>query len=165
MRAKPDAASVLRLSDRMAESRREHDRALEIEEELLGQGPGDPEGVQAKARTLYNLGILMRQTGRLGDAIRLFEEVRDRRGAKLGRDHPDTLITRESLALADEAAGQPDRAEAGLREVLADCSDLRSSPPHRRKLHSIPREDTLRQAGRARWAPIVHLVDSTPTRT
>ena len=70
-------------------------------------------------KTLHNLAATYKADGRLGDAIRLFEEVRDRRTAQLGRDHPDTLITLENLALAYEATGQPDRAEAVLRDVLA----------------------------------------------
>src|SRR5439155_25916172 len=56
--------------------------------------------------TLNNLGRAYRAAGRVADAIRLHEEVRDVRVRKLGADHPDTLATMHDLAAAYETAGK-----------------------------------------------------------
>ncbi|MBI1916964.1 MAG: serine/threonine protein kinase, partial [Planctomycetes bacterium] len=80
-----DLGEVLRLTDQTVASRRELDRALEIEDDVLAQEPGDATSLQEKARTLYNLGILMRQTGKqqdarrfFGDAVAILETLADR---------------------------------------------------------------------------------------
>jgi len=63
-----DLGEVLSLTDRTAASRREYDHALEVEERLLEQDRQDPACLQERARTLYNLGILLRKSGQLQEA-------------------------------------------------------------------------------------------------
>jgi len=57
--------------------------------------------------------------GRLAKAVELLEGAHRLRREYLGPDHPDTLISRQSLARACEADGRPADAEAHLREVVA----------------------------------------------
>ena len=44
--------------------------------------------------------------GKLPQAIELFEQVRDSQVKKLGPDHPETLTTLNSLAVAYKRAGK-----------------------------------------------------------
>src|SRR5262249_35433098 len=69
-----DLAEVLRLTDRTDESGAEIKRALEIEDELLARDDSDPTFLQAKARTLYNRGILRREIAQTQAALESFRE-------------------------------------------------------------------------------------------
>ena len=55
---------------------------------------------------LNNLAAAYHDAGKLPRAIELYEKVRDACVAKLGADHPETLITLANLALAYQKAGK-----------------------------------------------------------
>jgi tetratricopeptide (TPR) repeat protein len=67
--------------------------------------------------TLDNLAGAYKATGKLPEAIALFEQVRDARVKKLGADHPDTLTTLDNLAGAYMATGKLPEAIALLEQV------------------------------------------------
>ena len=50
--------------------------------------------------TLVNLATAYQAAGKLSEAIKLFEQVRDALVTKLGADHPDTLTSLNNLATA-----------------------------------------------------------------
>ncbi len=67
---------------------------------------------------MNNLAVAYSKVGRLGDALPLDEETLKRRRAKLGPDHPDTLISMNNLARTYLAARRAE-AEPLLRQALA----------------------------------------------
>jgi tetratricopeptide (TPR) repeat protein len=83
--------------------------------ELEGSAIGDPLSVAAMQNTL---GESLRGLGQYQQAIVLFEKARATRAAKLGPDHPSTLISMNSLALGYGADGQLDRALPLMEETL-----------------------------------------------
>jgi serine/threonine protein kinase/DNA-binding SARP family transcriptional activator len=85
---------------RYQEGERQLRRAIALREQVLG--PDDPDTL----KTGNDLGILLAQAGRTGEAIPLLEQVRDKQIEKLGPDHPHTLNTLNSLATAYQAAGK-----------------------------------------------------------
>ena len=66
---------------------------------------------------LNKLALAYQQTGKLPEAIALYERVRDAQIVKLGPDHPDTLYTLSSLGKAYHAAGKIREAIALLERV------------------------------------------------
>ena len=93
----------------------------------------------------------IRPSGRRDEAIRLLERTLAARNAKLGRDHPATLITQNNLALAYDQAGDVARAEPLFREVLELRKKRRGSGhPHVAETlgdlgsHLIPHEEIRR---------------------
>ncbi len=69
------------------------------------------------------------EVARLPEAIALFERMRDTQIAKLGPDHPDTLFTLNSLALAYKAVGRLPEAIA-LFERVRDARIAKLGPDH-----------------------------------
>ena len=70
--------------------------------------------------SLNNLAGALREAGRLGDAIPLYEKVLADSARVLGDDHPHTLISRGNLAGAYYAVGRLGDAIPLFEEVLAD---------------------------------------------
>jgi tetratricopeptide (TPR) repeat protein len=70
---------------------------------------------------MNNLGIAYRSTGRTGDAVRLFEEVRDRAPAAFGANHLHTLATLNNLGLAYRTERRLDDAARVLGDALPRC--------------------------------------------
>jgi hypothetical protein len=66
----------------------------------------------------------------------LFREVVEARTAKLGADHPDTLTTRNNLALTYQSRKRCDLAEPLFREVVED-SRRKLGPTHPDTLQRI----------------------------
>ena len=60
----------------------------------------------------------------------MLEQTLAARRAKLGLDHPGTLISQNSLALVYDQAGEDARAEPLFREVLDSGSGTGPSHPH-----------------------------------
>ena len=63
-------------------------------------------------------------TGRLNDAILLFEQILTDRVRILGNDHPDTLISRDNLAGAYESDGRLNEAITLYEQTLADSTRI-----------------------------------------
>ncbi len=79
--------------------------------------------------TLNNLAAVYQAAGRLPEAIRLFEQVRDAFDQKLGADHPDTLGTLHNLAVAYRDAGRLPEA-IRLFEQVRDAFDQKLGADH-----------------------------------
>ena len=109
--------------------------ALGLERTL---GPDHPNTLA----TLNNLAEAYRASGKLTEAIALFERVRDARIAKLRPDHPDTLATLNNLAATYLYAGRVREAIALLERVR----DARLFPDHPDNLTTL---DNLAVAYRA----------------
>jgi serine/threonine protein kinase len=76
---------------------------------------------RAALSTLDALATAYLSAGKLNQAIKLFEQVRDARMKKLGADHPDTLSTLRNLARAYMMAGNLPQAIAlydQVREIV-----------------------------------------------
>jgi serine/threonine protein kinase/tetratricopeptide (TPR) repeat protein len=84
--------------------------------ELDGSAIGDPLAV---ATMQYTLGRSLHGLGEYNWSVKLLEKAFDTRRTKLGKDHLDTLITMNSLALSYQQAGRLDKAVQLLEEVLA----------------------------------------------
>ncbi len=80
--------------------------------------------------TLNNLAMAYRATGKLPEAITLYQQVRDACVKKLGSDHPNTLLTLHNLAGAYQAAGK-------LPEALPLFEQAADGVRKRRFLHQI----------------------------
>jgi tetratricopeptide (TPR) repeat protein len=65
-----------------------------------------------------DLGAAFRDAERLNESIARHDETLKLRTAKLGPDHPDTLISRINLAEAYQATGRLAKAEPLLRDLL-----------------------------------------------
>jgi tetratricopeptide (TPR) repeat protein len=89
------------------------------------RGPDDRSTLTA----LASLASVHQLTGRLTEAVRLSEEVRDRRVKALGPDDPDTLIALNDLAVAYHTAGRSADA-IPLLERLRDVRAKRFEPAH-----------------------------------
>ena len=68
---------------------------------------------------MNNLANSYRDAGQNDRALKLDEETLALRKAKLGPDHPDTLMSMNNLAISYAAAGQNDRALKLFEETLA----------------------------------------------
>ncbi len=84
-------------------------------QDLDGSAIGDPLEVAAIQNTL---GQSLLGMGDSGQAILLFAKARATRTARLGADHPDTLISMNNLALGYGVAGKMDLALPLLKENL-----------------------------------------------
>ncbi len=69
-----------------------------------------------------NVAATYMHTGRISDAIELFEETLKMREAKLGDGHRQTLLSRTALATAYESVGRWADSERLFRDVLAHRS-------------------------------------------
>jgi len=65
-----------------------------------------------------SLAVAYRAAGRIDDAIKIHEATLKQREAKLGPDHPHTLIRRNNLVAAYQDAGHAAEAEPLLRDGL-----------------------------------------------
>ncbi|MFS8099550.1 tetratricopeptide repeat protein [Lentzea alba] len=65
-----------------------------------------------------NLGIALRQAGKVVQARELNEELLERRRRLLGHDHPDTLLSAHSLAIDLSVLGEHQKARELNEEVL-----------------------------------------------
>jgi hypothetical protein len=65
-----------------------------------------------------------RAAGRTAEAIPLLERTLADCERMLGADHPDTLTTRNNLAMAYRAAGRTAEAIPLLERTLADCERM-----------------------------------------
>jgi hypothetical protein len=74
--------------------------------------------------------------GRRADALKLHEEALALRTAKLGRGHPQTLLSMTNLAVADTALGQHAEALA-LRQVALEHQKAKIGPNHPDTLDSM----------------------------
>jgi hypothetical protein len=63
---------------------------------------------------MNNLAVAYQASGQLARALPLYEETLDKRKAKLGPDHPDTLVSMGNLGKAYADARQSDKATATL---------------------------------------------------
>jgi serine/threonine protein kinase/tetratricopeptide (TPR) repeat protein len=111
-RGRPDA-EVLEMADSAAQG---------LERTL---GPDHPSTQTA----LHNLGLALRDAGKLPEAIVLFERLRDIRIAKLGPDHENTLATLGNLAGAYGEVGRLPDAIA-LFERVRDGLIAKLGPDH-----------------------------------
>ena len=85
---------------------------------------------------MSNLAVVYKDAGRLDDALPLFQEALKRRQAKLGPDHPDTLVSMSNLAIAYHAAGRTADALPLFEQALERRRSTRG-PEHPQTLLSI----------------------------
>jgi serine/threonine protein kinase len=95
-------------------------------QELEGSAIGEPLEVAAMQNTL---GLSLLGLGEAALAGEVFGKALDTRKARLGPDHPDTLLTMNNLALAYRASGQLARALPLLEEALEKLK-ARLGPDH-----------------------------------
>jgi tetratricopeptide (TPR) repeat protein len=79
-------------------------------------GEGHPHTLMSR----NNLAFAFRASGRVGEAIPLYERTLADRLGVLGDNHPDTLVARNNLASAYRAAGRVDEAIPLYERTLAD---------------------------------------------
>ncbi len=103
-------AKAYQAAGRIAEAIRTHEQTLEAA------------GGEARARPsryahqpMHNLAVAYQAAGRTAEAIKLLEATLKLRESKLGPDHPDTLTSRNNLALAYEL---PPAARAEAEPLL-----------------------------------------------
>jgi serine/threonine protein kinase len=106
------------------------DRAVQ---QLEGESIGDPL-VVATMQDKFGMSLL--GLGEPGKAIVPLEKALRTQQARLGPDHPDTLISRNGLAVAYQEAGKPDLALPLLEETLR-LRQARLGPEHPHTLHSM----------------------------
>jgi tetratricopeptide (TPR) repeat protein len=94
-------------------------------------GPDDPDTI----RTRTDLARAYHQTGRVGDAIPLVEQVLAARERLFGADHPGTLASRNNLASAYRATGRAAEAIPLFEKNVAACERLFGSD-HQKTLAS-----------------------------
>jgi tetratricopeptide (TPR) repeat protein len=81
-------------------------------------------------------GICLRSDGRYQEAEMSFKQVMERRKAKLGEDHPDTLISMTNLALTLSDQGQWEEAEK-LELQVTESHKMKLGADHPSTLTSI----------------------------
>jgi hypothetical protein len=64
--------------------------------------------------------MLTGECGRPAEALRLFQQLLPDQERVLGRDHPETLITRNNIAFLTEERGRPEEALRLYQELLPD---------------------------------------------
>lgn len=106
-------AEVYDLTGRDAEAEAMHRRALAGRLKVLG--PAHPRTLHSEER----LAAVLERRGQFAGAARRAAAALQVSQGKLGDDHPVTLSLRTTHALALIGLGQPARAEASLRELLA----------------------------------------------
>ena len=74
------------------------------------------------------------RAGKLDLALPLFEETLKLRQAKLGPDHPDTLVTMNNLASAYRDSGKLDLALPLFQQAAAGIEKLRFMDEHARSI-------------------------------
>ena len=115
------------------ETRRLAERALSIKETVLG--PDHPE----VAKSLMNLGILVRKEGDFGEAQRLLERSLEIREKTLGPRDPETAASLDEIADVLQTTGKYDRARGLYERALAiqEGSPGPESPEVARTLNSM----------------------------
>ena len=94
-----------------------------------------------------NLAVAYIEAGKLDLALPLFEETLKLQKAKLGPDHPDTLMSMSNLAVAYHRAGKLDLALPLVEETLeAPESQARSRTSRHAHQHEQPRRGLLVRA-------------------
>ncbi len=86
--------------------------ALKIRRRLLG------EDHPHTLISINNIGLLLQEQGKLGEAEPLLREALQRRRRVLGDDHPGTLISINNMGSLLQEQGKLDQAEPLLREAL-----------------------------------------------
>ena len=81
---------------------------------------------------MSNLASGYRNVGQIDQAIKLHEETLALRKAKLGPDHPGTLMSMNNLALYYQDAGQIERAMKLSEETVA-LEKSKLGPDHPRR--------------------------------
>lgn len=104
---------VLFRQGELNEGQRHLDRALSIQEDVLG--PTD----QAVARTRSHLAMLLYRRGDYEESRRQYEHALEIAEARLGHDNPETANILRSLAVTLNALQDPDGARQRLNEALA----------------------------------------------
>ena len=90
--------------------------------------------------------------GKLDLALPLCEETLKLKKAKLGPDHPDTLVTHGQPRLGLQAAGKLDLAMPLYRgDAEAQESQARPRPPRHAHHHEQPRRGRIRLPGSWTW--------------
>src|SRR5437867_7401181 len=115
------------------ETRRLAERALSIKETVLG--PDHPE----VAKSLMNLGILVRKEGDFGEAQRLLERSLEIREKTLGPRDPETAASLDEIADVLQTTGKYERARGLYERALAiqEGSPGPESPEVARTLNSM----------------------------
>jgi tetratricopeptide (TPR) repeat protein len=85
---------------------------------------------------MNNLALGYQDSGQLAKAVALYEEALEKRKAKLGPDHPDTLTSMSNLAMAYKASGQLARA-VPLFEATLEKMKAQLGPDHPTTLTSM----------------------------
>jgi serine/threonine protein kinase/tetratricopeptide (TPR) repeat protein len=117
-------------------------RLVKAAAQLEGESVGEPEAVAAMQD---RLGTSLLSLGFAPEAIPLLEKARATRQAKLGPDHPDTLLSMNNLALGYQAAKQLDKALPLFEETLR-LSKARLGPDHPDTVSSMGNLATAYQA-------------------
>ena len=105
-------------------------------------GPRHPDTLTSR----NSLAGSYRASGRLDEAIALFEQTLEDSTHTLGPHHPDTLTTRNSLASAYQDAGRLDEAITLYERNFEDCIRI-LGPDHP---HTLTSRDNLARAREAR---------------
>jgi tetratricopeptide (TPR) repeat protein len=116
--------------------------------------------------------LVYQAAGKLDRALPLFEETLKLTKAKLGADHPDTLISMNNLALVYQTAGKLDRALPLFQEAAAGVEKRRFQHEHAGRIvgNLIDCHERLRQFDQAeewrrKWlAHLASPVASAPGR-
>jgi serine/threonine protein kinase len=114
--------------------------------ELEGSAIGEPLEVAAMQNTL---GESLLGLGEASLAVEVHNKALATRKAKLGPDHPDTLVSMNNLAVAYQASGQLGKAMTLLVETLEKMK-AKLGPDHRETLNSM---NSLAQAFRDSGQP------------
>jgi tetratricopeptide (TPR) repeat protein len=105
-------AKAYRFARRTAQAIDMATRALELARAKLGEDHPSTLNTAALLADTYSA------TSRYELAVPIYEQTLQGRRKTLGQDHPDTVLTMGGLANAYWRSGQPDRAEAVLRECI-----------------------------------------------
>src|SRR5271154_495134 len=81
---------------------------------------------------MTNLGCTYRRLGAISRSIEILEIAADRRNRILGREHPDTLLTRSHLALSYQEDGRLGQAVAILEDTLEAQTRILGEHPRTR---------------------------------
>ena len=89
------------------------ERAFDLRRSHLG------EEHRSTLKSLNDLAFVLREQGKIADAVALYRRTLDLRRRALGEEDPDTVITMSELELLLERQGNPAEAELLLRKVVA----------------------------------------------
>src|SRR5207245_269157 len=105
---------------------------------------------------MNNLANSYEDAGRTQEAIKLYEETLRLRKAKLGPDHPHTLISMNNLARAYLGASQPNKARPLFKNLLdGQRSKLGAEDPRFAGLLATVASDLLKYGQAADAEPIL----------